>query len=262
MQVIELRNYLLAPGRTRDFIRYFEDHFLQSQREQGMYPLGQFLLVGEPDRFVWIRAFQDMPARLRGLTGFYSGPFWLARRDEANAMIREHHEVQLLRPLAPASALTGGASPEDVAAAPPGSVPADTGLVVADFYRVPPAALGSAAELFEREVRPVLVYGVHHVLVHFAAELAPNDYPRLPVIQDPGLLVVMIAYRDAEHCRAARRDWDGRGPAGPGAWRSGVTTDMVSLRLRPTARSLIRYHRGAATSRAPAAARASRATDG
>ena len=88
MQVIELRNYLLAPGKTRDFIRYFEEHFLQSQRDQGMDPLGQFELVGEPDRFVWIRAFQDMPARLRGLTGFYSGPFWLARRDVAGGRRR------------------------------------------------------------------------------------------------------------------------------------------------------------------------------
>ena len=262
MQVIELRNYLLAPGKTRDFIRYFEEHFLQSQRDQGMDPLGQFELVGEPDRFVWIRAFQDMPARLRGLTGFYGGSFWLARRDEANAMIREHHDVHLLRPLAPVSALTGGARPEDVAAAAPGSVPAETGLVVADFYRVPPSALGGAVELFERDVRPALVDGGHLVLGHFVAELAPNDYPRLPVVQDPGLLAVMTAYRDAEHCRAARRDWDGRGPAGLEGWRSGMTADMVSLRLRPTARSLIRYRRMAATSQAPGAASASRATAG
>jgi hypothetical protein len=262
MQVIELRNYLLAPGKTRDFIRYFEDHFLQSQRDRGMYPLGQFELVGEPDRFVWIRAFQDMPARLGGLTGFYGGPFWLARRDTANAMIREHHDVHLLRPLGPAVALTGGASPDDVAAAPPGFVPAETGLVVADFYRVPPAALEGAVELFEREARPALLDRGHHVLGHFVAELAPNDYPRLPVIQDPGLLVVMTAYRDAEHCHTARSDWDGRAPAGLEGWRSGMTADVVSLRLRPTARSLIRYRGMAATSRASGAVGASRATAG
>src|SRR6185295_2905159 len=101
MRVIELRNYLLAPGRTRDFMRYFEQHFLESQRHQGMQPLGQFELVGEPDRFVWIRAFEDMAARLRGLTAFYGGPFWLARRDTANAIIRDHENVHLLRPLVP-----------------------------------------------------------------------------------------------------------------------------------------------------------------
>ncbi len=260
MQVIELRNYLLAPGRTRDFMRYFEQHFLQSQRDQGMHPLGQFELVGEPDRFVWIRAFEDMPARLRGLTGFYGGAFWLARRDETNAMLREHHDVHLLRPLAPIAALIGGASPEDVAAAPSGDVPAETGLVVTDFYRVPPETLGSAVELFEREVRPALVDSGHQVLGHFVTELAPNDYPRLPVIQEPGLLVVITAYRDPEHWRDARRDWDARGPAG--AWRSRVTADVVSLQLRPTARSLIRHRSAIKMSRTSGATSGSRAAAG
>ena len=245
MPVIELRNYLLQDGATGEFIRYFEEHFLFSQRDEGMQVLGQFEVVGEPSRFVWIRGFESMAARLRGLSGFYGGPFWLARRDEANAMIREHHDVHLLRPLAPLARLTGGTSPEDVAAAAPGTVPAETGLVVADFYRVPPAALGRAVELFEREIQPALVDRGHQVLGHFTAELAPNDYPRLPVIQDPGLLVVMTAYRDAEHCRRARHDWGSRGSISERAFRALPTHEVTALHLRPTARSLIR-HRSAA----------------
>jgi hypothetical protein len=241
MQLIELRNYLLAPGKTGAFIRYFEEHFLQSQRDQGMYPIGQFELTGEPDRFVWIRVFENMRTRLRGLTGFYGGPFWQARRDEANAMILEHHDVHLLRPLVPVSALTDGRSPEDAASAPPGSVPDDTGLVVADFYRGPPTALASTVELFEQQVQPALVEQGHPVLGHFVAELAPNDYPRLPVAQDPGLLVVMSAYRDPEHCRTARRHWDARGPISEPSLRSRLTADVATLHLRPTARSLIRH---------------------
>jgi quinol monooxygenase YgiN len=254
MAVIELRNYLLAPGRARDFMRYFEEHFLQSQRDHGMHPLGQFELVDEPDRFVWIREFEDMAARLRGLTGFYSSPFWLARRDAANAMIRDHENVHLLRPLAPVAGLTGGASPDDTVAAPAGSVPANTGLVVADFHRFPPAALGRALELFEQEVRPALLAGGHQVLGHFVAELAPNDYPRLAVIQDPGVLVVMTAYRDPQHLHDARREWGAQGLAG--AW-SRLTTGVTRMRLRPTARSLIRYRSGATPSRTTGAVRAS-----
>jgi len=259
MAVIELRNYLLAPGRARDFMRYFEEHFLQSQRDHGMHPLGQFELVDEPDRFVWIREFEDMAARLRGLTGFYSSPFWLARRDGANAMIRDHENVHLLRPLAPVAALTGGALPGDTAAAPAGSVPADTGLVVADFYRFTPAALGRAVELFEQEVQPALVAGGQQVLGHFVAELAPNDYPRLAVIQDPGILVVMIAYRDPEHLHESRREWSAQCPAG--SW-SRLAAGVASLRLRPTARSLIRYRSGATPSRASGAASANPAPVG
>ena len=86
MQVVELRNYLLAEGATADFIRYFEEHFLFSQRDEGMHVLGQFEVVGEPSRFVWIRGFDDMPARFRGLDGFYGGAFWEAHRSQANTM--------------------------------------------------------------------------------------------------------------------------------------------------------------------------------
>jgi quinol monooxygenase YgiN len=241
-KVIELRNYLLGPGRTRDFIRYFEEHFLLSQRAEGMHPLGQFEVVGEPDRFVWIRGFDDMRARFRGLDAFYSGPFWQARREEANAMMREHHNVHLLRPLGSVAALTGGATLEDRASEPPGAGPPETGLVVADFYHTEPAKLGRLVELFEQRVRPILLEQGHHVLGHFVTELRPNDYPRLPVVQDPTLLVILSAYRDRERCAAMRHDWRNGGPVVQGGMEPLLTGEAESTYLRPTARSLIRYH--------------------
>ena len=74
MQVIELRDYLIRDGMTRDFVRYFEEHFLFSQRETGMHVLGQFEVVDAPSRFVWIRGFEDMATRRRGLERFYGRP--------------------------------------------------------------------------------------------------------------------------------------------------------------------------------------------
>jgi hypothetical protein len=111
MRVIELRNYLLKDDARERFLRYFEDHFLFELRDEGMYPLGQFEIVGAPNRLAWIRGFDDMRARRRALEGFYGGPVWHARRDEANAMMLEHHDVHLLRPLGSLAALTGGVSP-------------------------------------------------------------------------------------------------------------------------------------------------------
>lgn len=241
MQVIELRNYLLRDGAAPDFMRYFEEHFLLSQRDEGMHPLGQFAIVGEPDRFVWIRGFDDMRTRLRGLSAFYGGAFWQARRAEANAMMLEHHNVHLLRPLAPIASLTGGATLEDRASSPPGTLPPHTGLVVVDFYRTEPAALGRLVERFKGRVQPALREQGHRVLGHFVAELTPNDYPRLPVIQDPALLVVLSAYRDQEDCAARRQGWGAGGPAGPGSLHPLLTGDVATTYLRPTARSLIRY---------------------
>lgn len=242
MQVIELRNYLLAKGRTRDFIRYFEEHFLFSQRDEGMHPLGQFEVVGEPDRFVWVRGFDDMAARLRGLSGFYGGAVWQAHREAANAMMREHHDVHLLRPLGSIDALTGGCSLEDRAAEAAGAVPPYTGLVVVDVYRTDPGTLGRLVDVFER-AQPALVEPGHQILGHFVAELTPNDYPRLPVIQDPAVLVVLSAYRDREHYAALRADGSNRGPAGRDGLQSLLTAEVATMALRPTARSVIRYQR-------------------
>src|SRR5262245_18412849 len=157
MRVLELRNYLIRPGRTRDFIRYFEEHFLFSQRDEGMWPLGQFEVVGEPDRVVWIRAFADMEARGRGLRGFYDGPLWLARRSEPNARTLEHAYVHLLRRLGPIACLTVGATLEGAASEPPGVLPPHSGLVAADFYIAAPTALVRLVERFERRVCPALV---------------------------------------------------------------------------------------------------------
>lgn len=252
MPVIELRNYLLADGARGDFIRYFEEHFLVSQRDVGMQPLGQFAVVDAPNRFAWIRGFADMRARRQGLERFYDGAFWQARRAEANAMMREHHDVHLLRPLGPIDVLTGGLSLEDRASEPPGVVPPYSGLVVVDFYRTEPAALPRLVEAFEQRWRGTLVARGHHVLGHFVAELTLNDYPRLPVVQDPGLLAVVSAYRDREH-RAGLGD---AAAAVPGDVRTLLTAEVTSLSLRPTARSLIRY-RGPAAG-VPVASEASR----
>jgi hypothetical protein len=237
--VIELRNYLLARGAAADFRRYFEEHFLVSQRDEGMQVLGQFEVVDEPDRFVWIRGFADMSARLRGLHAFYGGAIWGARRAEANAMMREHHDVHLLRPLTSLEALTGGRSLEDRAGEPAGALPPHTGLIVVEFYRTDPARRDRLVEVFEQEVQPALLERGHRILGRFVAEPTPNDYPRLPVIQDPALLVVMSAYRDREHYDGLHADRAGRGL--DGEVRALLTTDVVTMSLRPTARSVVRY---------------------
>ena len=196
--------------------------------------------MDEPSRFVWIRGFEDMAARRRGLDGFYGGAFWQAHRDHANAMMREHHDVHLLRPLGSLDALTGGRSLEDRAAEPPGAVPSDTGLVVVEVSRTEPWALARLVEACEA-LQPALVAQGHRILGHFVAELTPNDYPRLPVVQDPAILVVLSAYRDLEHYAALHPDPGASGPDGRRAMQTLLTGEVATMALRPTARSVIRY---------------------
>ena len=76
--------------------------------------IGQFRDLDNPDSFVWLRGFADMEARKRALTGFYSGPVWLANRDAANATMLRFDNVLLLRPAGP-----DGGFALDVADRPP-----------------------------------------------------------------------------------------------------------------------------------------------
>ena len=90
---------------------------------------------------------------------------------------------------------------------------------------------------FEERLQPALVARGQQVLGHFVAELAPNDYPRLPVTQDADLLVVLSAYPDRE-----RHASGGDRLAPAEAMCALLAGDVSTLLLRPTARSLIRWH--------------------
>ena len=98
--ICELRNYTTQPGRRDDLVALFEREFLDSQETMGSRIVGTFRNVDDPDRFVWMRAFADMPARAAALDAFYTSAAWLERRAAANATIVDSDDVLLLRPVA------------------------------------------------------------------------------------------------------------------------------------------------------------------
>jgi quinol monooxygenase YgiN len=101
MSVLELRQYTLHPGQRDVLIELFDREFVESQEECGMRVLGQFRDLDDPDRFVWLREFDDMDVRRRALEAFYTGPVWRRHRDAANATMIDSHDVLLLRPVRP-----------------------------------------------------------------------------------------------------------------------------------------------------------------
>ncbi|WP_117212557.1 NIPSNAP family protein [Allorhizocola rhizosphaerae] len=105
MTVLELRQYKLHPGRRDVLIELFDREFVDSQEACGMRVLGQFRDLDNPDRFVWLREFDDMDGRKRALEAFYTGPVWRAHRDAANATMIDSDDVLLLRPVRPESRL-------------------------------------------------------------------------------------------------------------------------------------------------------------
>ena len=85
LNVIELRQYTMKPGRRGELIELFEREFIESQNAVGLHVLGIFSDAERDDRFVWLRGFTDMVARQRGSQAFYGGPVWQAHRAAANA---------------------------------------------------------------------------------------------------------------------------------------------------------------------------------
>src|SRR5213592_627287 len=61
--IIELRQYTLHPGQRDVLIDLFDREFVETQEACGMRILGQFRDLDDPDQFVWVRSFPDMPAR-------------------------------------------------------------------------------------------------------------------------------------------------------------------------------------------------------
>lgn len=227
--LIELRQYTLHPGKRDVLIELFEREFVESQEEQGMKVVGTFIDLDRPDRFVWLRGFRDMDSRLAGLTAFYGGPVWQANRAAANATMIDSDNVFLLQAF--------GSSGEFVlpASRPAPGEAAPAGLVTATIYHLKSPAK-AAARLFEEEVRPDLEAAGIPVLASFVPVDSRNNFPRLPVREGEAVLVWFAAFADdadrLSHRPAMDRAAQRLAPM--------LSRDPELLRLKPTARSLIR----------------------
>src|SRR5882762_8825947 len=101
--IVELRQYTLHPGKRDVLIDLFDRELVESQEAVGIKIIGQFRDLGNPNRFVWLRGFRDMPSRAQALKDFYGGPIWKAHREAANDTMVDSDHVLLLRPALPAS---------------------------------------------------------------------------------------------------------------------------------------------------------------
>ena len=188
--IVELRRYTLHSGQRDVLIELFEREFIESQEALGMQVIGQFRDLDNPDLFVWLRGFDDMPARAAGLQAFYGGPVWQAHRDVANPTMLDFSDVRLLRPARQASGFVlkpGGR------AAPKTTVLPD-GVVVATIYHLDIAASVGFTHFFESELRPVLEEAGASVIACFETEDGENNYPALPVREGEQVFVWFALY--------------------------------------------------------------------
>ncbi len=236
--IVELRQYTLHPGQQNVLIELFEREFIETQEAVGMKVIGQFRDLDDPDRFVWLRGYQDMPSRAEGLNSFYGGPVWKAHREAANATMIDSDNVLLLRP-----ARKGAGFALDKSLRPPaGSTDIPEGIITATIYtlNVPREEFVS---FFERTVEPVLIDAGIPILACFVTEDSPNNYPALPVREGEQVFVWFAAfqderaYADYEADLAASQEWRGEVARALGLRTKG---SPQVLRLSPTARSQLR----------------------
>jgi len=233
--ICELRNYTTQPGRRDDLVALFEREFLDSQETMGSRIVGTFRNVDDPDRFVWMRAFADMPARAAALDAFYTSAAWLERRAAANATIVDSDDVLLLRPVA------GRLIEQAPVRAPAGASGRFDSRIVVDSWFLEPRAEESFRELFAEEAVPVLHAVGAAPLASFATLHEPNSYPRLPVRENETAFIALTRFESAEAQEAHRAAL-----LASAAWRgvaSRIERLLVApaslLRLEPTARSAL-----------------------
>ena len=234
-RIVELRRYALRSGARETLIELFDRELVETQEAVGMKVLGQFRDLDDPDSFVWLRGFSDMPTRKRALEAFYGGPTWKQHAGAANATMIDSDNVLLLRPV---SGLVLEANDRPA----PGSTASQPGLLVVTIYPLADAALVDFPAFFARELEPAFHEAGVSVLATYATEHSPNTYPALPVRDDAEVFVCMTIFRDeADHARCVGELEQSS------LWRDQLSHTIalhldgqpVVLRLTPTSRSLI-----------------------
>lgn len=190
--VVELRQYTTYPGQRDTLIEMFEREFLESQEATGIHVIAEARDLSDPNRFVWLRGFADMAARLRALTAFYSGPVWKAHRDAANATMYDSDNVLLLRPASERTAFSLAGAQR----AAPGTAPNTTDLLVATTYHVAPADTAAFIRWFDDELAPRFTAAGATILAELVSEHSENTFPRLPVRLGENVFVWLARFAD------------------------------------------------------------------
>ena len=237
--VLELRQYTLYPGKRDVLIELFDREFVETQEAVGAHVLGQFRDLDNPNRFVWLRGFNDMNSRVQALESFYGGPVWKAHRDEANATMEDSSNVLLLQMAAPNSGFDLAGRERE----PAGSDKPITSLVVATIYYLKDPVSDEFIRFFERSIAPIMSETGARPIAFFKTETAENNFPRLPIRTGGNVLVWFASYGSAgkygqqmqrlEQSKNWARDIE------PQLSRY-LKSPPEHLRLQPTTRSLLR----------------------
>ena len=191
--IVELRQYTLHPEKRDILIELFDRQFVESQEAVGMKVIGQFRDLDDPNRFVWLRGFRDMPSRAQALQDFYGGPVWKTHREVANTTMIDSDNVLLLRPAHANTAFPFSASNR----LPLGVNQPAKGLLVATIYFFDAPVEKEFTDFFDRLLRPMLVSAGASIIACLVTERSPNNFPALPVREGENVFISFSRFPDA-----------------------------------------------------------------
>lgn len=234
--IVELRQYTLRSGMRDVLVELFDPEFVETRELVGMKVIGQFRDLDDPDRFVFVRGFDDMAERARSLQAFYGGNVWRKHREAANAGMLGSSNVLLLRPARPASGFSLGSDDRPLR----GATGVGKGLVTASTYSLDPGAGDGFAERFECEIRAALQETGAVVLASFVTESSANNFPALRIREGENAFVCFLLFADlatyVTHTTALSQ-LDRRRAPDPKARMRGLPAPSELRRLLPTVRS-------------------------
>lgn len=237
--VVELRQYTLHPGMRDRLIDLFDREFVETQEAAGITVYGQFRDLDDPNQFVWLRGFRDMPARAAALSAFYGGAAWKSHKDEANATMIDSDDVLMLRP---ARQRSGFQSDGRMRPSADGTA-VSSGLFTVSVHYPEPGATSEFVAFFERAVAPELTAAGASLIGYFVTEHSTNNFPALPVREGEHVFVVVSrfadqrAYEDQLSALSRSADWSREISA---RLQSRLLKPSDVRRLAPTARSSMR----------------------
>ncbi len=242
LAVLELRQYTLHPGRRDDLIALFEREFIEPQEDAGITVVGTFRDLDDPDRFVWLRAFADMPARADGLGAFYGGPVWKRHREEANATMLDSDNVLLLRPLVRDQELHAALQPRPPAGGilPAGDPPPAGGIFTITVCPLRVPADDALVHAFDQCIHPWWVGVGGDLLACWVTEASPNNFPRLPVREGESVIAWLTRFDDEATQQRHAALLAASGCLARPEWRGLLSGEATQLRLAPTPRSALR----------------------
>ncbi|WP_063047641.1 NIPSNAP family protein [Nocardia pseudovaccinii] len=235
--VVELRQYTLHPGTRDVLIELFDRELVETQEAVGMRIIAQFRDENDPDRFVWLRAFHDMPSRGTALKAFYiDGAAWREHAPAVRATMVDTTNALLLQP---ATATSNFTLPTERPGAAATELPSSR--VLATVY-YPEGPLTEFTQFFETRLQPLLVETGATPIAYFQTDPTPNTFAALPVREET-VFVWLALFEDSTalqaHFDALSHDR---------TWTEEVQPELSKLqsrqedqlRLAPTARSLLR----------------------